>query len=170
MPRRAPQGPVGFQCVQVPVCVACLCVWYWVRAASLPVPCSIYPSGHGLQPCSRVRKLKGGDLQPLPSPLPSQPSPLGLTMVPGRRTWNRTAVLCPCPHWGWSLAKSPLSQIGSPPAGASPPLWALEEGPVSKIHKWPFYCETLMTAELTAVKIHILCLFFSLTVLSQTHC
>ena len=121
MPWRALQGPVGFQCVQVPVCVACLCVWYWVLAASLPVPCTIYPSGHGLQPRSRVRKLKGRDLQPLPSPLPSQPSPLGLTVVPGGRTWNRTAVLCPCPHWGLEFSHvSPLSDR-KPPSRGKPP-------------------------------------------------
>ena len=83
---------------------------YWVLAASLPVPCghlSIWPWA---QPCPRVRKLKGRGLQPLPPPLPSQPSPLGLTVVPGRRTWNRPAALRPCSHWRLGFSHvSPLS-------------------------------------------------------------
>ena len=90
---------------------------------------------------------------------------------------------CPCPHWRLGFTISLLSQGGSPTAGVSPPFWALGGGPASrgilchekrynnkKYKSKTFYRETLMIAELIAVKVCISCSFFSLNVVLQTHC
>ena len=119
VPRRALQGPARFQCV-MPLCVWCVhvCGGHVLGPDGVP-SCALWPicpSVHGLWPCSRVRKLKGRALQPLPSPLPSQTNPLGLTGGLGRRSWTRVGS-APAHTGAWDLPSLSSLRVGAPQQG-----------------------------------------------------